>query len=163
MDQSGEFHWLETYFIYFPSKRRPKLEKLESVIRGLNPGQQISMQSGDDEGRFESLTITVPDDRIAIEISYEQGESVSDQAIELAAQLGSEAEPQQLEQLFSATARLDIMHFELVEGDAVIEDDGEEPDFDDMFDPGVLLLTVDALVELTGGVPIDSSSGSVLP
>jgi hypothetical protein len=51
--------------------------------------------------------------------------------------------------------RFDIMHFEQMTDDQI--DEGEE-----MLDPSALLLVMDALVELTGGVGVDPQSGALM-
>jgi hypothetical protein len=59
-----------------------------------------------------------------------------------------------LARLPQCDARLDIMHFEQV----VESEDGE----DDMLDPSALLLVLEALVKLTGGVGIDPQAGALM-
>jgi hypothetical protein len=60
-----------------------------------------------------------------------------------------------LAKLPKCDVRFDIMHFEQVTDDQIEE--GEE-----MLDPSALLLVLDALVDLTGGVGIDPQSGALM-
>jgi hypothetical protein len=52
-------------------------------------------------------------------------------------------------------ARRDILHFEQIVGGEA-EDESEE-----MLDPSALLLILDTLVEMTGGIGVDPQSGTV--
>lgn len=158
-DPTGEYHWRETYFILFESDRRPTAEQMERTLRGVGDRCQISHVMGDDQGRFESITMNSAADHAAVEISYESGETVIEQACELAKQFRSEAEPEQLQQLMKSDARMDVMHFELVNEEGGHGDDLE----DDMLDPSCLLTVIDAVVQLTEGVPVDPASGVIMP
>jgi hypothetical protein len=52
------------------------------------------------------------------------------------------------------------LHFEhMTASEAPAESDDE---FDEMLDPSALLIVLDALVELTGGVGVDPQSGTLL-
>ncbi len=82
---------------------------------------------------------------------------VIEQAVELAKQLKSDAEPEQLARLLKSDARLDVMHFERV----VHDTSGDEEE--GMLDPSCLLLAVDLLREMTEGIAIDPASGAILP
>ena len=55
-------------------------------------------------------------------------------------------------------ARFDVLHFERV-GDA---EDAEDEEPDGMLDPSALLLVLDALAELTGGIAVDPQTGTML-
>jgi len=155
----NDVHWRETYFVLFDSRQRPTLTQAEEALGGLSNRFQLSNLAADDDGRFESITINAPDDRVAIEISYEDGEAVREQVAELVQQLKSEASGDQLTQLAGADARFDVMHFEHATPQSAA--DGDD-DFDEL-DPSCLLMVVESLVQLTGGLPIDPASGSILP
>lgn len=157
-DGSDDFRWRETYCIMFPVDRRPTLTQVESVLGEIGRHIKFDNLTADEDGLFESLILQSPDDYAALEISYEAGEVVIEQAVELAKQLKSDAEPEQLAQLLKSDARLDVMHFEHVVHDASGGDEEEE-----MLDPSCLLLAVDLLREMTEGIAIDPASGAILP
>lgn len=157
MSDDREFRWIETYFIMFPSARRPSLAEVQQALEQIGDHFQIGSPLADNGGAFESITLTAHDQGVAVEVSYDQGEEVSAQAIDWAKQMQHEAESSQLQQLMTADARLDVMHFEEVRTAPA------EGEFDDLTDPGTLLLAIDALVELTGGLPVDPSTGAIMP
>ena len=155
---NNEFEWRETYFILFKANNRPTLTQVEHAIGSLSDRLQLQNLRANDEGHFESLMVRSPDDYAAIEISYEASEAVIEQGTELAKQLRSEVNQEELAKLVSSDARLDLMHFEqMVEG-AIVDDD----EMGDMLDPSSLLMIVDALVDLTEGVAVDPASGAIL-
>ncbi len=156
-DGSDDYRWRETYFIMFPVDRRPTLTQVESVLGEIGHHIKFDNLTADEDGRFESLILQSPDDYAALEISYEAGDVVIEQAVELAKQLKSDAEPEQLARLLKSDARLDVMHFERVVHDAAGDEEEE------MLDPSCLLLAVDLLREMTEGIAIDPASGAILP
>lgn len=64
-----------------------------------------------------------------------------------------------LEKLRKFDGRFDVLHFEQV-GEPGEEEDNEETD--NMLDPSALLLVLDVLAELTGGIAIDPQTGTIL-
>ena len=158
MFEDGQYQCRETYFVLFPALRRPKLKDVQKAVARLHQHLTLTNLAADKEGLLESLTILAPDDFAAIDVSYLSGDEVREQV----AQLAEEVEPtcccddekKRLEELRACDARLDIFHFEqMVDIDA--EDDG-------MFDPSALLLVLDALAELTGGISVDPQGGALL-
>lgn len=156
--QAGELHWRETYYVFFPSERRPQAKVMQKSLEELSNRFVLQNLEADDEGRFESILVEAPDDHAALEISYEAGESVIEQSAQLAKQLKNELDKQQLSELMRADARMDIMHFEHIREEDDFADDEEE----EILDPGCLLLVVGALADLTEGLPIDPASGAVV-
>jgi hypothetical protein len=176
--------WLETYFIVFPSDRRPTLQQVESTLAEAGPRLLIENLEADDDGLFASLLVQSPEDHAAVEISYETGEAVIEQNLEWAKQLQKQLSPQHLQQMITADARLDVAHFERVEAgsvskknsapnhdelaDADFDDDfGGDDDFDEeaameIFDPTCLLTVVEALSKLTRGLAFDPAAGEVV-
>lgn len=152
-----DLEWLETYFIMFDAERRPLLVDVERALKRLRANFELSAGAADVEGRFESVTMICPADMAAIDISYESGEAVVEQAKSLYKELkGSAADAQeqaQVARLPKLGARLDLMHFGRVTS-------GDE--LDESFDPGMLLMVVEALTKLTGGVGIDPQSGTLV-
>jgi hypothetical protein len=158
MFETDRFHWRETYFVLFRSARRPTLAKVESTLQKLGSHYQLTDAQADENGLFESLTLLSPDDFAALDISYLAGEDVEEQVAALVDEIapGEGADAVKLAALPKCDARFDIMHFEqVVENSA-----GEEPD--EMLDPSTLLIVLEALAELTGGIGIDPQSGSLM-
>jgi hypothetical protein len=155
--ESDKFRWRETYFVLFDAARRPALHKVEQTIQKLKDRFELSQGSADEEGGFESLTVMAPDDYAALDISYVEGEEVVEQVQQLAKDFKTTTlQPGDLEKLArlpKCDGRFDLMHFEQVL-------DGDEGD--EMLDPSALLLVMEALVKLTGGVGIDPQSGALM-
>jgi hypothetical protein len=172
-----ELLWLETYFILFPSKRRPTLAQVEHALAGADPRLRLENLEADDDGLFESLLVESPEDHAAVEISFEMGESVVEQNLEWAKKLQQQLSPKRLQQLIAADARLDVAHFERVPaggspksespGAQFPDDEFGDDDFDEeaameAFDPTCLLTVVEALSGLTKGLAFDPASGEVV-
>src|ERR1700730_4077008 len=157
--ENSEYKWRETYFVLFDAVKRPSLEKIAKVLRKVNPRFELSNLAGDEQGQFESLTLHSPQNYAAVDISYTDDEEVMEQGINLAEELRSTAteaeERAKLARLPKCNARLDILHFEQIVV-AESEDESEE-----MLDPSALLIILDTLVEMTGGVGVDPQSGTV--
>ena len=158
--ERDEFNWRETYFVMFDSAKRPTLKTVERVLRDLSDRFELSNNRADEDGRFESITVMSPDDYAALDISYESGEEVLEQGAVLEQEMKSSATDEQerarLARLPKCDARFDLLHFEQV------TDDEPEDEADEMLDPSALLIVLDALVELTGGVGVDPQSGTLL-
>jgi hypothetical protein len=173
-----ELLWLETFFIVFPQKRRPTLNQVERVLTEAGPRLRLENLSANDDGLFESVLVESPEDRAAVEISYEASESVIEQNLEWAKQLQTQLSPKQLQQLVAADARLDVAHFERVKkgeggagefpraehaSDEFGDDDGLDVEAAmESFDPTCLLTVVEALSSLTKGLTFDPASGEIV-
>ncbi len=152
-----EFLWRETYFVLFPAARRPSLAEVEQVLRSLPGGLELEQPRADEQGRFESITVRAPADFAAMDISFEAGESVVEQVANLQKELKrGTVDVAKLAKLKECDARLDLMHFEQVAGS------NDDDDIGEMFDPASLLLVLEALVKLTGGVGVDPQSGTLV-
>ena len=160
--ENDQYKWRETYFILFDSAKRPSVDKISKMLRGLNARFELDNVVGDDDGGFESLTLRSPQDYAALDISYMDGEEVRQQGAELAEEMRPTAadadERTKLARLPKCDARLDLLHFEQVVGGADTSEEGAE----ELLDPSALLNVLDALVRLTGGVGIDPQSGTVM-
>lgn len=158
--ERDEYKWRETYFVLFDSSKRPSLKKIEAVLKDLSERFVLSNAQADEDGRFESITVMSPDDYAALDISFETGEEVLEQGASFAQELkGSAAdddERRKLARLPKLDARLDLMHFEQV------TDEQPTDEMDEILDPSALLIVMDAMVELTGGVGVDPQSGTLL-
>ena len=178
-ERSGdELLWLETYFIVFPTKRRPTLSQVERALTEAGPRLKIENLAADDDGLFESVLIESPEDHAAVEVSYEASESVIEQNLEWAKQMQGQLTPKQLQQLVAADARFDVAHFERVRAggspersgaklsdfpaDEFGEEDADEEAAMEAFDPTCLLTVVEALSSLTKGLTFDPASGEVV-
>jgi len=159
MFQDESYDWRDTYFVLFESVNRPQLDDVKRMVEQLNPRYEISNLHADSQGRFESLTIRSPADFTAIDVSFLNGDEVTEHRDaflkELATEDRDELEQEKWERFARCDARFDVMHFE-----QVIEADEEEPDA--MVDPGALINVIDALVDITHGVGIDPQSGMLM-
>ncbi|MEX0977379.1 MAG: hypothetical protein WDZ48_00910 [Pirellulales bacterium] len=155
-----EFKWRETYFVLFDSAKRPSLKKVERMLKSLSERFQLSNPLADEDGRFESITVMSPDDYAALDISYMSGEEVSEQVAALEEELKNTSmdaqERDKLMRLKKLDARFDLLHFEQTTPEEPVDES------DEMLDPSMLLIVLDAVVELTGGVGVDPQSGTLL-
>jgi hypothetical protein len=160
MFERDEYKWRETYFVLFESSRRPSLKRVEKMLHGLSERFQLSNASADEDGRFETITVLSSDDYAALDISYVAGEEVAESVEALEAEFAdAQLDPEErkkLARLKTFDARIDLLHFEQV------SDDAPEDEADEMLDPSALLIVLDAMVELTGGVGIDPQSGTLM-
>jgi hypothetical protein len=160
MFENNQYRWRETCFVLFQSSKRPTLELVEKTLGALDASHQLEDKLADDEGQFDSLTLLSPDDFAALDICYTCGPEILEQGATLADELESAAceidEPVPSKRIRQADARFDVLHFEK------ISDDPEEGDFDEVLDPGALLIVLDALAKLTDGIAVDPQTGSLL-
>jgi hypothetical protein len=161
VENDEQLEWRDTYFVLFQQSDRPTLTQVEAAITDSSKRLKLENLEADEDGMFESVLVQAPEDNAALEISYERGEAVMLQSVELAEQLKDDASPKQLQRIMKADARLDIMLFERVNDDAAGGEDGPEWEGGSL-DPSSLLNVVGALAKLTGGLPIDPASGAVL-
>jgi len=160
MFENSQYRWRETCFVLFESSKRPTLDAIEKTLVQLDPSYQLQNALADDRGRFDSLTLLSPDDFAALDICYTCGTEILEQGANLAEELESAAceveENVPSERIRQADARFDVLHFEK------ISDEPEEDEFDEVLDPGALLIVLNALAKLTGGIAVDPQTGSVL-
>ncbi len=159
-ENDEQLEWRDTYFVLFKQTDRPTLTQVEAAITESSKRLKLENLEADEDGMFESVLVQAPQDNAALEISYERGEAVAEQSVELAKQMKEDLEPKHLQRMLKADARLDIMLFERVRDD-MVEDDDEEWE-GGALDPASLLNVVGALAKLTHGLPIDPASGAVL-
>jgi hypothetical protein len=158
--EDSRYRWRETYFVLFDARRRPTLKRTADALKSLNKRFQLSNSNDDGRGRIDSLTLISPDDFAALDICYTEGEEVLEQTAALVEDLKKlKVEPPRSitwEQLRGYDGRFDVLHFE-----QVVEESDEDAD-EEILDPGALLLVLDALAKLTGGVAIDPQAGTFL-
>jgi len=159
--EDPHYRWRETYFIYFPADHRPSLDKTCQTLSMLGDHFELTNASADNRGRFESITIRARDEFAAIDVSYLEGDEVTEQVAQLAREVAHgccvENESSKLAVLRRASARLDLLHFEEVTDEEESEDEPEG-----MLDPSALLLVLDALAELCEGVAVDPQTGTLM-
>jgi len=159
MFQDESYDWRDTYFVLFESANRPQLDDVKRMVEQLNARYELSNLHADSQGRFESLTIRSPADFTAIDVSFLDGDEVTEHRDkfleELAGEDRDESEQEKWVRFAGCDARFDVMHFE-----QVIESDEEEPDA--MVDPGALITVIEVLVDLTKGVGIDPQAGMLM-
>lgn len=156
--ENHDYKWRETYIVLFHTERRPTLEKVQEELASLNSRFEFVNPEADANGKFQSITLRSPQDFAAMDICFDNGEEVLEQAAELQGELKSTAGPDdqpKLAGLSSCDAKFDILHFAQVTGDAA-------DDEDEMLDPGALLGVLDILADLTSGIGIDPQSGSFM-
>jgi hypothetical protein len=161
-DDGDQLEWRDTYFVLFQQSRRPTLTQVEDAILGASSRLRLENLEADDDGLFESVLVQAPQDNAALEISYETGDAVVQQSADLAKQLKGELSGAQLQQMVRSDARLDVMLFERVREGAWGDQEDDEDWESGGLDPSSLLGVVEALAKLTGGLPIDPASGSVM-
>ncbi len=157
MFENNQYRWRETYFVLFDSSRRPTLESIEKTLAVLDESYQLQNLRADDRGRFDSLTLLSPDDFAALDICYVGGAEVLEQGAALADELEAVAcdvegrIPSAL--VRQADARFDVLHFE-----KIIDLESE----DELLDPGALLIVLNALTGIVGGMAIDPQTGTLI-
>ncbi len=158
--ENNQYRWRETYFVQFPAKNRPRLEKVRQVLSMLGDGLELVNANADDHGRFESITILSPDDFAAVDVSFLAGEEVLEQAGELADEVTSggcdEDIRRHAQKLRHCDGRFDVLHFEqITDFDDQVEPEG-------MLNPSTLLLVLDCLAQLTDGMAVDPQTGTLI-
>lgn len=156
--ENHDYKWRETYIVLFHGERRPTLDKVQKSLAKLNSRFELVNPEADEDGKFQSITIRSPQDFAAMDICFDSGEDVLEQAAELQEELKSTTGPDdrpKLAGLSSCDSKFDVLHFEQVNGDT-------SDDEDEMLDPGALLGVLDVLAELTSGVSVDPQSGSFM-
>lgn len=155
--ENEQYRWRETYFILFEEPRRPTIAQVRKSLKQLGDDYELVDPRGDEQGRFETLTLYSPRDFAAMDISYVGGEEVTEQVEELRGEVRdaslSKDEREKLKFLPRCTARFDVYHFEQI---VDLDED------DEMLDPGGLLLVLERLAGLCGGVAYDPQAGTFL-
>jgi len=161
-EHEDQLEWRDTYFVLFKQTDRPTVTQVEAAITESSKRLKLENLAADEDGMFESVLVQAPQDNAALEISYERGDAVAEQSVELARQMKEDLGPKELRKMLSADARLDIMLFERVQDEYADAGDDEDDWETSALDPSSLLNVVGALAKLTGGLPVDPASGAVL-
>lgn len=158
--EDSRYRWRETYFVFFDARKRPKMGAVGKALRALNSRFQLTNLSEDEDGFIDSLTLISPDDYAALDICYTEGAEVTEQLetqIEDLKKAGLDLRPPiPWEEIKRFDCRFDVLHFEQVPEDAADDED------DGMLDPSALLVVLETLAKLTGGVAVDPQSGTFL-
>ena len=157
--ENSDYHWRETYFILFESSRRPTQEQVAQALRGLGKRYELTNERCEDDGAFGSLTVVSHDDFAALDVSYLDGEEVTEVVEQMIQEFKplakTEAEKARLKRLMRCDARFDVLHFEHI----MAEGDPDDAD-DDLLDPTTLLIVMETLTKLCDGLAIDPQSGA---
>lgn len=157
--ENKNYRWRETYFVLFDAKKRPKLMSVVNAIGELSDRYELVNPVADAKGHVETLTVLAADDHAAMDICYLEGEEVLEQMPDLVKDLKRSAEDTfpdfPISNILTYDGRFDVLHFEHIE-------DAFEEDEDEMLDPSALLIVLETLAKLTGGVAVDPQSGTVL-
>lgn len=154
--ENDQFHWRETYFVFFEEGDRPTAEELEAALKQMGARYEVDSVRKDDNGHFESITLISPHDFAAMDITYITGDEVTEKVTELNQEmknmtLNSE-ELEKVSKMNQCNARFDVYHFEQITGD---------PE-DEFLDPGALLIVLERLTELCRGVTVDPQTNTVM-
>ena len=151
----SRYEYCDTFFVLFKKENRPSSDKIQACLAELGPKYEaLHVKSKD--GELESITVRSPNDRSAMDITYLEGEEVTNQVQEIQAEFCTltlaHGDAEKLQQLSKCDARFDIYHFEQ------IESIGEE----EMLDPGGLLIVLETVAKLCDGVGLDPQSQALM-
>ena len=112
-----------------------------------------------ESGLLEAVTMISQNDYAGLDISYIDGEDVSDQIEEFFSLIDIDdlmpGEDELVARLPLCNARFDILHFENIAG-AMGEEDL------DFMDPGAMLIVAQQLATVVDGIAIDPNSGTFI-
>ena len=153
--ENEDYEWRETCFVLFDASRRPTAKAVETALSALGKQFQTSQVVSNGDGLLESMTVIALDDYAAMDVSYVEGEEVTEHIHELSGELTAETseERELMAQLPDCTGRFDVFHFEK----RVSVDDDEY-----FLDPGGLLSILETLATLSDGVRIDPQTGIIV-
>jgi hypothetical protein len=161
--ENPAYRWRETYFVLLDANDRPTVSQVEAALALLNDRFELQNLQADDEGRFESVTLVSPDDFAALDICFLQGDEVDEQVAQLAKEMKQNgSDKAEVKKIAAATARLDVLHFQDVASGGESAATPDDDNLEEMFDPSALLIVLDALVELTGGIAVDPQTGTTV-
>ena len=152
--EDSSYDHRDTFFIHFDIEDRPTGDQVRKAIASLGDKYEMSALRETD-GLFESLCIKSPHDSSAMDITFVQGEEVSEQIKSLMNEFKTITlagdDHKKLKLLSEATARFDIYHFEQTMG-------GEN----EMLDPSGLFLVMEKLINVCKGVGHDPQSNTLI-
>lgn len=186
--EDNRYCWRETYLIMLDHEKRPKTDRLVIKLRKLRNQLNIEDADSNENGLFNSLTVCSPHDHAAMDIVYQEGDTVRAEFHALADELEkheiSASQKQKIQQARKYSAKLELMHFELLEEKREVPEKGiarirfpryssfiqnlkdEEPwdDFEraEHLDPNTLIQVLKLVRQLCHGIAFDPASGIVL-
>ncbi len=154
--EDSRYQYRDTYFVFFKKANRPSADKVQACIAELGSKYKLlTVATHDDE--LESLTVVSPLDFSGMDIAYVEGEEVESQISELMEDFRTITltgdDSKKLSRINGCDARFDIFHFERV------DTGGEEDEF---LDPGGLLLVLEKLASVSGGIALDPQSQTLM-
>ena len=156
--EHSSFQYRETCFILFPKENRPSFQSVTAALGSLGDRYKLGGSESNDEGYLESISVFCPHDHAALDISYLDGDDVLEHLEELAEEFPTASlergEREKWHKAQSYDARIDLFHFEEISPDM-------DPD-EGLLDPGAMLVILQTLADLTGGVGVDPSAGTVV-
>jgi hypothetical protein len=157
--EDGHYQWRETYFVLFDRQHRPTAADVKRILHELGPRMEIHELTENDAGMLESMTVLSHADAAGMDITYNEGEDVKEQVVELRQEWKSKQpnakEKPHLMRALHADARFEVYHFEEITDLPDEEDDGP-------LDPGTLLLVLNKLARLCQGESLDPQTGELL-
>ena len=159
--ENDEFQWRETFFIFFPDQKRLDAAEVEKELQDLDPRYRLENLLAHEDGKFSSLTLFAPDDYSAMDISVVAGEEVTEQMTDLVKELLETAAPDEIEdieKIKKCNCRFDVYHFEQLVFIGKSPDDED----DDFMDPGAVLIVLQQLADMCGGIVVDPQSNTLL-
>lgn len=160
--ENSEYQWRETYFVYFDAKNRPTADAMQSLLTESNSGYELSNIRSNEDGKFESLTLISKDDYAAMDLTCVATAEMLEQTAELVDQLQAQAMPGEedlIEQVKQSDCRLEVYHFEQL---VFVGSTGSDDEANDFMDPGSLLVVLNQIAEMFGGIVVDPQSYSFL-
>lgn len=156
--EDESYIYRDTFFVYLKDEDRPSAKAVADCFEKLGAKYDVG-EIREVEGRFGSVTIRSPQDSSAMDIAFVKGDEVIEQIHNLMLDFRTMTltgdDREKLENFQHCTARFDVFHFEeqsSTSGGSPVE----------MIDPGGLLLVLEKLAKLTGGVALDPQSQTLL-
>lgn len=155
--ENEKYQYTDTFFVFFRREQLPTAKQIEAALKELGKRyeiEKISLREDD----FESATVLSPQDFSAMDIVLDLNAEVTTQIEQLVEEFravtltGDDREKLQL--FKKCDARFDLFHFEQQVSGAT------EPDA--FIDPGGLLILLEKIRELCGGVGLDPQSQMLL-
>jgi len=157
--EDSRYQWREPYFVLFDRLQRPKAADVKRILHELGPRMEIHELTENSDGLLDSMTVLSHADAAGMDITYNEGEDVKEQVLELRQEWKSKQpsgkEKPHLQRALHADARFEVYHFEEITSLPDEEDDGP-------LDPGTLLLVLNKLARLCHGEALDPQTGELL-
>ncbi len=156
--EDDAYLYRDTFFVYFKDENRPTTQAVAECFEKLGAKYDVG-EIREIDGRFGSVTVKSPQDYSAMDIAFVTGDEVTEQIQNLILEFRTMTltgdDREKLESFQQCTARFDVFHFEEQSNES-----GNSPV--EMIDPGGLLLVIEKLAALTGGVALDPQSQTLL-